>query len=136
MPIVSTSVNTCGKVGQVTTTAPDLLPLTDLAACCPPAGTPALSFIQAQQLAGVLKALAEPARLRLVSILASAAPDAVCVCELVAPLRLSQPTVSHHLRVLADAGILTREQRGKWAYYALVPDTLSAVAAALTPAPR
>ena len=133
MSLVSTSVNACGKVGEVTTAIIERLPLTDLAGCCPPAGEPTLSVAEAQQLAGLLKALAEPARLRLVSMLSAAMPDPVCVCELVEPLGLSQPTVSHHLKVLADAGIVTREQRGKWAYYRLVSDTLAAVAAAVTP---
>ncbi len=109
------------------------LPLTDLAGCCPPAGEPTLSVPDAQRLAGVLKALAEPARLRLVSMLSAAAPDAVCVCELTESLGLSQPTVSHHLKVLADAGIVSRQQRGKWAYYRLMPDTLATVAAAVAP---
>jgi ArsR family transcriptional regulator len=88
----------------------------------------------AERLAGILKALAEPARLRLLSIISAAAPEPVCVCQFIDPLGLSQPTVSHHLKVLADAGILTREQRGKWAYYALVPDALAAIADAIQPA--
>ena len=107
----------------------------DLAGCCPPVGSPAMSTAEAERLAGVLKALAEPTRLRMVSMIAGAAPDAVCVCELVDPIGLSQPTVSHHLRVLTESGILTREQRGKWAYYRLVPDALAAIAAALQPRP-
>ena len=106
-----------------------------LAGCCPPVGGQAMSAAEADRLAGVLKALAEPTRLRVVSIIAGAAPDAVCVCELVEPIGLSQPTVSHHLKVLTEAGILTREQRGKWAYYRLIPDALAAISAALQPPP-
>jgi ArsR family transcriptional regulator len=68
-------------------------------------------------------------------IAAQAADGASCVCDLIEPVGLSQPTVSHHLKVLTDAGLLTREQRGKWAYYTLVPDALAAVAAAITPSP-
>jgi ArsR family transcriptional regulator len=79
-------------------------------------------------LAEVLRALGEPTRLRLVSLIA-AHPDAeACVCDLVEPIGLSQPTVSHHLKVLVDAGLLERKQRGKWAYYRLVPGTLDALA--------
>lgn len=111
-----------------------VLPLADLAACCSPATGQVLGQAEATRLAGVLKALAEPNRLRLVSLIAANAPDgATCVCDLIEPVGLSQPTVSHHLRVLTDAGLLEREQRGKWAYYSLVPTALAAVAAAITP---
>lgn len=111
-----------------------VLPLTDLAACCSPSTGQVLDQVEAERLAGVLKALAEPNRLRLVSMIAAnAATGASCVCDLIEPVGLSQPTVSHHLKVLTDAGLLTREQRGKWAYYTLVPDALAAVAAAITP---
>ena len=111
-----------------------VLPLTDLAACCSPTTGQVLGQAEAVRLAVVLKALAEPNRLRLVSLIAANAPDgATCVCDLIEPVGLSQPTVSHHLRVLTDAGLLAREQRGKWAYYSLVPTALTAVAAALAP---
>jgi ArsR family transcriptional regulator len=111
-----------------------VLQLTDLAACCSPSTGQVLDQIEAERLAGVLKALAEPNRLRLVSMIAAnAATGASCVCDLIEPVGLSQPTVSHHLKVLTDAGLLAREQRGKWAYYTLVPDALAAVAAAITP---
>ena len=110
------------------------LALDDLTGCCSPPAGEVLTVQEAERLAGALKALAEPARLRLLSIISAAAPEAVCVCNLVAPLGLSQPTVSHHLRVLTEAGVLTREQRGKWAYYGLVPGALAAIAAAIGPA--
>jgi ArsR family transcriptional regulator len=116
-------------------TASGTLPLTDLAPCCPPTTGEVLTAPEAERLAVVLKALAEPARLRLVSIISGAAPDAVCVCNLTEPVGLSQPTVSHHLKVLTQAGIVTREQRGKWAYYRVLPDALSAIATALSPRP-
>jgi ArsR family transcriptional regulator len=119
----------------VTTAIRTTLPLTDLAACCSPIAGDVMTQDDAERLAGVLKALAEPARLRLVSIISAAAPEPVCVCELIQPLALTQPTVSHHLRVLTEAGILTREQRGKWAFYGLVPGALAVVGAAITPAP-
>ena len=78
----------------------------------------------AERLAGVLKALADPARLRLLSLIQSATDGEACVCDLTAPLGLSQPTVSHHLRILTEAGLLEREKRGVWAYYRLVPDAI------------
>lgn len=68
--------------------------------------------------------LADPARLRLLSLVASAESGEVCVCELVEPLGRSQPTVSHHLKVLADAGLITGEKRGRWVWYRVVPDAL------------
>ena len=75
----------------------------------------------AERLAGVLRALAEPTRLRLVSLVAAGPGGQACVCDLTDPVGLTQPTVSHHLKVLVDAGILEREQRGKWAHFSLVP---------------
>ena len=94
-----------------------------------------LTAAQADGLATLLKALADPTRLRLVSMVAAHAGGEACVCELTEPLGLTQPTVSHHLKVLIDAGILTRDKRGVWAYYALVPGALDAVAAVLTAGP-
>jgi ArsR family transcriptional regulator len=93
-----------------------------------------LTAAQAANLASLLKALADPARLRLVSLVAAHEGGEACVCELTEPLGLTQPTISHHLKVLIDAGILTRDKRGVWAYYALVPGALDAVAALLTSA--
>lgn len=109
------------------------LPLADVACCPPIAGTP-LGAEEAADLASVLKALADPARLRLLSIIQAADGGEVCQCDLTAPVGLSQPTVSHHLRVLHAAGLVTREKRGSWAYYRTVPARLAAVAAALTDA--
>jgi ArsR family transcriptional regulator len=112
------------------------LPLTDLAACCRPTTGQVLDAAEAERLARVLKALAEPNRLRLVSLIAAnTTGGATCVCDLIEPLGLSQPTVSHHLKVLTDAGLLEREQRGKWAYFSLVPTALTAVANAIAPGP-
>lgn len=93
-----------------------------------------LTAAQAAGLATLLKALADPTRLRLVSLVAAHEGGEACVCELTEPLELTQPTISHHLKVLIDAGILTRDKRGVWAYYALVPGALDAVAALLTSA--
>lgn len=120
------------------TAAPPREPLliNDLAACCSPiTGTP-LDVAAAERLAGVLKALAEPTRLRLLSLIAAHERAEACVCDLTDPVALSQPTVSHHLKVLVDAGLLEREQRGKWAYYRLVPGALDALAGMLARASR
>jgi ArsR family transcriptional regulator len=98
-----------------------------LTECCPPLLAGPLDQEEAEQLAAALKALADPARLRLISHLA-ASPDAeACVCDLTAPLGLTQPTVSHHLKVLYDAGLLDRRRRGSWVYYRLLPDRLDAL---------
>jgi ArsR family transcriptional regulator, arsenate/arsenite/antimonite-responsive transcriptional repressor len=98
--------------------------------CCSPLQLEPLSAADAVPLARTVKALADPTRLRLVSLVAAHGGEA-CVCDLTAPVGLSQPTVSHHLKVLVDAGLMTREKRGVWAYYALVPGTLDALARVL-----
>ena len=117
----------------MTTATRQGLPLTDLAACCSPSTGAVIDTVAAERLAGVLKALAEPTRLRLISLIAAHGADGqACVCDLTEPVGLSQPTVSHHLKVLADAGLIAREQRGKWAYYSLVPGALDAIAGTLT----
>lgn len=101
-------------------------------ACCAPSGQPALSAEDAQQKALVFKALADPNRLRLLSIVKAEASGESCVCDLTAPLNLGQPTVSHHLKILVDAGLLHREKRGTWAYYSLVPGAIEHTAGLLT----
>ena len=101
--------------------------------CCAPLLREPITAGQAADLARMLKALADPVRLRLVSMVAAHEGGEACVCELTGPLGLTQPTVSHHLKVLVDAGIFTRDKRGVWAYYALVPTALDALAAVLTP---
>jgi ArsR family transcriptional regulator, arsenate/arsenite/antimonite-responsive transcriptional repressor len=87
-------------------------------ACCAPLGASALDEDEAAATAELFKTLGDPARVRIVNLLATAA-DPVCACELYQPLGLAQPTVSHHLKRLVDAGLLEREQRGKWAYFSL-----------------
>jgi ArsR family transcriptional regulator, arsenate/arsenite/antimonite-responsive transcriptional repressor len=99
---------------------------------CAPLLTEPITAEQAAELARLLKALADPTRLRLVSMVAAHENGEACVCELTEPLGLTQPTISHHLKVLIDAGILIRDKRGVWAYYALVPTALNALAAVLT----
>lgn len=115
-------------------TSPALLPLRDLDACCAPLVREPLQERQAESLARSLKALADPARLRILSMVAAHEGQEACVCDLQEPLGLSQPTVSHHLKVLTEAGFLTRSKRGTWAYYAIADGSLAAVAALLTDA--
>jgi ArsR family transcriptional regulator len=110
-----------------TTTAPpndDEAP----AACCTPLGAPSLSDDEARATAQLFKALADPHRVKIVNLLATS-PEPVCVCEFTGPLGLSQPTVSHHLKKLIQAGLLEREQRGTWAYYSLNRDALGRLSA-------
>lgn len=105
-----------------------------LGACCTPLGTAPLSAHDADQLAAVLKAIAVPARLRLLSMIYARGGDEACVCELTEPLGLTQPTVSHHLKVLVDAGLISRDKRGVWAYYRPVPGALNSLAVMFGPA--
>ncbi|QTX03580.1 ArsR/SmtB family transcription factor [Agromyces archimandritae] len=108
------------------------LEVTDVgAACCAPLLREPLGAADAEQLAGALRALADPTRLRLLSIVAASDGQEACVCDLTAPVGLSQPTVSHHLKILTQAGFLTRSKRGTWAYYALAPGALDRITAFL-----
>ncbi|WP_291045892.1 metalloregulator ArsR/SmtB family transcription factor [Herbiconiux sp.] len=109
-----------------------LLPLTDVSVeCCTPLDSDTLSVEDADLLSSRLKAVADPARLRLVSLVAAHANAEACVCDLTEPLGLSQGTVSHHLKILVEAGIFAREKRGTWAYYSLIPGALGSLSAAL-----
>ncbi|MET3920558.1 ArsR family transcriptional regulator [Arthrobacter sp. UYEF20] len=109
---------------------PVLAPTID-GACCALAGMPALGTEEAKQKAMVFKALADPNRLRLLSIVKAQASGESCVCDLTDTLDLGQPTVSHQLKILVDAGLLRREKRGTWAYYSLVPGALERTAGLL-----
>jgi ArsR family transcriptional regulator len=91
-----------------------------------------IQLAEAETLAERFKALGDPTRLRLISLVAAHEDAEACVCELTEPVGLSQPTVSHHLKILVEAGVLNREQRGKWAYYRLVPETLNVLAELIT----
>ncbi len=104
-----------------------------LSCCAPFTGGTALDNVAAESLARVFKALGDPNRVRLLSLIASGPSGEACVCDLIEPVGLSQPTVSHHMKLLVDAGLVTREQRGKWAYYQVVKETLTAVRQALKP---
>lgn len=99
--------------------------------CCAPLAAELLGPSDAGMLARQFAALADPARLRLLSLLANAQGGAVCACDLVAPLGKSQPTVSHHLRVLSEAGLVTKLRRGRNIWYAIVPAALEALRGAL-----
>jgi ArsR family transcriptional regulator len=96
--------------------------------CCAPLAARALSDEEANATASVFGALSDPARVKIVNLLATSG-EPVCVCNLIGPLGLSQPTVSHHCKKLLDAGLVEREQRGKWAYFSLRPDALQTLAA-------
>jgi ArsR family transcriptional regulator, arsenate/arsenite/antimonite-responsive transcriptional repressor len=101
--------------------------ITTVAASCPPLLQSTIDRDQAEELATALKVLADPARLQLLSLIQSQPSGEACVCHLVEPLGLSQPTVSHHLKVLLRAGLVTREQRGSWAYYKVEPQALASL---------
>lgn len=88
---------------------------TDAASCCAPA--PSIDHDAAQDLAKVFKALGDPTRVKLLSMIVASAAGEMCVCDLTEPVGLTQPTVSHHMKLLVEAGLVTREQRGKWAFY-------------------
>ncbi len=104
-------------------------------ACCPPLSSQPLSQAQADQIAPLLKALADPVRLRLMSLVASHPGGEACVCDLNDAFDLSQPTISHHLKVLHDAGLLDRDKRGVWVYYRARTEALASVAALIADAP-
>ena len=111
-----------------------LVPITEVGTCCAPLTRETLTAGQASGLARSLKALADPTRLRLISIVAGYENQEACACDLAEPVGLSQSTVSHHLKVLTDAGFLNRRQVGTWAHFALVPGVLDSVARLLTSA--
>lgn len=100
--------------------------------CCSVLVAP-LAQAEAAELAGAFAALSDPARLRLLSLMASAESGEVCVCELTGPLGKSQPTVSHHLKVLVQAGLIKGDKRGRWTWYSVVPERLEALRGALAP---
>ena len=96
-------------------------------ACCPPLLTGRITAAEAIQLAVIFRVLGESARLQLLSLIAAQPSGEVCACELVETLGLSQPTVSHHLKVMYEAGLLQKERRGTWIYYRIVPAQLVAL---------
>ena len=100
----------------------------DLATCCSPLTGGIIDNDAAHRLATVFKALADPARVKLLSLIAAGDRGEACICDLTSPLDLTQPTVSHHMKQLVDAGLVSREQRGKWAYYRVNESALTRVA--------
>ncbi|MEV4477868.1 MULTISPECIES: metalloregulator ArsR/SmtB family transcription factor [Nonomuraea] len=106
--------------------------LLEILECSPPLTREPLDAEQAAAVARVFKALGDPVRLRILSIVASRAGGEVCVCDITDAFELSQPTISHHLKVLKEVGLLTSERRASWVYYRLVPETLGELSALLT----
>ena len=106
----------------------ELSAVAEAVVCCAPLGAPTLSVEEAAATSELFRALGDPARVRIVNLIARAR-EAVCACEFNDTLGLSQPTVSHHLKKLTDVGLLEREQRGKWAYFALKRDAVETLAA-------
>ncbi len=102
--------------------------------CCTPLFAGVINDEDATEMAPVLAALADPVRLRVVSMLAAAPDGSACGCDLEDPLGLSQPTVSHHLKVLREAGLIEGERRGRWIHYRVVPERLAEIREALSPA--
>ena len=103
----------------------------DEIACCTPVRAEPIDEATAELLARSFAALADPIRLRLLSFIASADSDEVCACDLIEPSGRSQPTVSHHMKILVDAGLVTREKRGLWVWYRHVPERLDALRSVL-----
>ena len=99
----------------------------DALACCTPLSREPMTEQQAAQIAPLLKAIADPVRLRLVSMVLSHEGGEACVCDLIPAFDLSQPTISHHLKVLHEAGLLDREKRGTWVYYQAKPEAMAAI---------
>ena len=117
---------------RMPTSLPVLQP-DELVACCSPVTAGVVSDDAAEALARMFKALGDPTRVKLLSMIAAAPDGEACICDMTEPVGLSQPTVSHHMKLLVEAGLATREQRGKWAYYRVAPEVLQALASALSP---
>jgi ArsR family transcriptional regulator, arsenate/arsenite/antimonite-responsive transcriptional repressor len=107
--------------------------LGDANVCCTPVAHGALDVEEARGLARMFRALGDPTRVRLLSLIAAHPEREACICDLIEPVGLSQPTVSHHMKQLVDAGLVVREQRGRWAFYRLVEGQLTALGDALRP---
>jgi ArsR family transcriptional regulator, arsenate/arsenite/antimonite-responsive transcriptional repressor len=129
--VVSTTVNVLWHAGDMPTAQLPVL-TEDWVTCCAPGAGHGLDADSADRLAAVLKVIAEPTRLRLLSLVAAQQDSEECICNLTDRVGVSQPTVSHHMKVMVEAGLLEREQRGKWAYYRLVPGALDALARLVT----
>lgn len=108
---------------MTTTTARDI----SISSCAPAGLTQPIKRAQAKQLATILKAIADPTRLQLLASINNSDQSEACVCDLVETIDLSQPTISHHLKVLADVGLITREKRGTWAWYSVNKDQMKEI---------
>jgi ArsR family transcriptional regulator len=108
-----------------------LIELTDAVGCCSPLAREPLSADRSIELARLFKAMGDPVRLRLMSLIASHEGGEACVCDLIDVFDLSGPTISHHLKVLREAGLITGERRGTWVYYRILPDALRQLSAVL-----
>lgn len=129
--ILQQHIDVCQCVWQTAAMTATTTMVTDASeTCCAPA-EPAVSPEEAAQIARLFKAMGDPTRVRLLSLIAAGEQGEACVCDLTEPVGLSQGTVSHHMRILTEAGLVEREQRGKWAYYSIVRTALDAAAAAL-----
>jgi ArsR family transcriptional regulator len=129
----STFVNRGGILVFMTTTLPVLT--NDLDDCCAPLTGSILDIDAAAHLASMFKALGDPTRVRLLSLIAAHEGGEACICDLTEPVGLSQGTVSHHMKLLAEAGLVSRDQRGKWAFYRVERSTLDLLSGALRSAP-
>jgi ArsR family transcriptional regulator len=119
--------------GWMKTTLPQLT--NEPEACCTPMTGSVLDIEAATRLSTMFKALGDPTRVRLLALIAAHEGGEACICDLTEPVGLSQGTVSHHMKLLADAGLVSREQRGKWAYYRVETETLTSLSAALQTTP-
>jgi ArsR family transcriptional regulator, arsenate/arsenite/antimonite-responsive transcriptional repressor len=127
-PPISTPIDTASlRTSSIAVNIYLVKPIATLTASCPPLLAGALDTSEAEALAGALRVIADPARLRLLSLIQAQPTGEACVCHLTEPLGLSQPTVSHHLKVLLEAGLVERERRGSWAYFRVLPDQLGSL---------
>ena len=126
-------IDLTGMMGVMPKPLPLLEPVLSADACCSPLISAPLTQGEADELSTRLKAVADPVRLRLLSLVLASQDMEACTCDLTGPLDLSQPTVSHHLKKLATAGLVVGERRGTWTYYRAVPEALAGLAAVLSP---
>jgi ArsR family transcriptional regulator, arsenate/arsenite/antimonite-responsive transcriptional repressor len=126
---LATGIDVCQYRWVSNSLALTVLSPAETAACCAPLSAEPLTMEQAEQVAPLLKALADPVRLRLMSLVASRPGGEACVCDLHDAFDLSQPTISHHLKVLHEAGLVDRDKRGVWVYYRVRPQALASLGA-------
>lgn len=117
--------------GRVRTSLPMIEPA-DAAQCCAPVTLGVVPDDLAERLARMFKALGDPTRVKLLSLIAAAPGGEACICDLTGPVNLAQPTVSHHMKQLVAAGLATGEKRGRWTYYRIVPEVLTSLSQALS----